>query len=163
MNKAEAVQKWVDGFNNIPQEWVKIVAESDSEYPTLPMWGTMFIVERFDGEKMLENSRRMVYDKEQIDLDEIEEKEGEKRRQEVEKAIEDDAWDVLEDYIDEEMEGANCVLKDGSPTSIFIYEIMDEYVIGVNGAGFNFFDSVWPSLYDACGLHWHTDEDEEEK
>lgn len=159
MTKQEAVQKWVDGFSNIPQNWIKLVLEAEHEYRTLPMWGTMFIVERFDGEKMLENSRLMVYDKDEIDLEEIEEKEGVDRREEVEKAIEEDDWIVLEEYVDEEMAGERAVLdKDGAPMSVYIYEVDGEYVIGVNGAGYNFFDGVWDRLYDAMGFKWHKED-----
>jgi hypothetical protein len=31
--------------------------------------------------------------------------------------------------------------------------IADEYVIGINGAGWNFYDGVWGRLYDVCGIH----------
>jgi hypothetical protein len=33
----------------------------------------------------------------------------------------------------------------------------DEYIIGVNGAGWNFYDGVWDRLYDVAGLHWHSE------
>ena len=138
MKKSEAIEKWVNQeFSAIPQDWVAKVAEDiGGEYLTLPMWGTMWITSEFDGEKFMKNSRRMVYSAEDIDLDEIEEKEGKKRREEVEQAIEDDNYTVYEGYIDEEMDGANCVLdKDGNSTAAYIYEVDDKYVLGINGAG----------------------------
>ncbi len=160
MKKQEAVEKWVSEMGSIPQDWFACVAEHiGGEYYPLPMWGTMFIVSDFDGEKFMQNSRRMVYSAEDIDLDEIERLEGEKKRKAVEKAIEKEDYSEYEEYIDEEMDGANNVLnKDGGTTAAYIYEVEGTYVLGINGAGWNFYDGVWDRLYDAAGLHWHTEE-----
>lgn len=159
MVKADAIKRMVDEFQAVPQEWVKIVGESEGDYHSLPMWGTMWIVDRFYGEKFLEHSRVMAYDKDDISVESLEDDEQEK----VKKAIEDDDWLVLEEYCDEEMSGEKCVLDiNGSPTAVFIYEIGDEYVIGVNGAGWNFFDGVWDKLYNLMGLKWHEVENGEE-
>lgn len=160
MNKEEAIKKWVDDMGAIPQSWVGCVLEHiDNDYRTLPMWGTMFIVSEFDGEKLLNNSRVMVYEKEDIDLDDIESKEGKQAREEVEKAIEGDNFLLLEDYIDEEISGERCILdKNGKPTAAYIYEVDGSYVVGINGAGWNFYDGVWDRLYDVAELHWHKEE-----
>ena len=61
------------------------------------------------------------------------------------------------DGFDEEMEGQNYI--NGIP-SVYIYEIDDQYVIGVNGAGWNFYDGVWDKLYDFFGLEWHEEKQE---
>ena len=45
--------------------------------------------------------------------------------------------------------------KDGNRTSIYVYEVEDEIVIGVNGAGWDFYQGVWDELYDLLGLKWH--------
>lgn len=164
MTHEEAVKKWVENeMAGIPQEWFKIICDAlVGEYQPLPMWGTMFLVNEFDGEKMMKNSRYMVYDKEDIDLDEIEEKEGKERRKIVEKAIEEDDYSEFEEYYDEEMSGAHCVLdKDGSTTAAYIYDVDGIYVLGINGAGWDFYDGVWDRLYDVCGLHWHKEEKDE--
>lgn len=155
MTKKEAVERYVEReLSSVPQEWVRIVMESENEYRSLPMWGTMWIVNKWDAEKLLDKSRMMVYDKDEIDLDSMEDDE----RKLVEKAIEDDDWPVLEDYIDEEMSGERCVLdKDGHTTNIFVYEVLDEIVIGVHGAGYDFYDGVWDRLYDTLGFNWHSE------
>lgn len=160
MNKQQAVEEFVErDFNSVPQEWVQIVAEHEGEYPNFPMWGTMWIVDTSLGEQLVEKSRRMVYEAEDIDLDEIEEKEGLKRRKQVEKAIKEEDWSVIENYVNEEMADELCVLdKDGDPTSMFVYEVRDEYVVGINGAGWNFYDGVWDRIYDTLGLQWHEEE-----
>lgn len=157
MNKLEAIKDFINrDLNAVPQEWVKIVAENEGNYPRLPMWGTMWIVEEdFIGKKLIKHSRIMAESAEEIELDAIE---NEKDREAVQKAIANDQqdWSLLEQYIDEEMAGEHCVLdKDGNTTALFVYEVGDEYVIGVNGAGWNFYDGVWDKLYDLLGLKWH--------
>lgn len=56
------------------------------------------------------------------------------------------------DGFDEEMEGQSYI--NGIP-SVYIYEIDGTYVIGVHGAGWDFYDGVWDKLYDFFGLKWH--------
>ncbi len=140
MKKREAIEKFVErDFNSVPQDWVRTVAEANQEYPNLPMWGTMWIVDNWLGEKLWENSRVMAPNHDEIDLEEIERVEGEEKRKLVEKAIEEEDWSELEMYYDEEMAYERSVLdKDGDPTSMFIYEVGDEFVVGINGAGWDF-------------------------
>jgi hypothetical protein len=81
---------------------------------------------------------------------------GDNERAELKRAIEADDWSVLEQYTDEEMAGARCILDEhGNVTAAYIYDITDDYVIGVHGAGWNFYDGVWDKLYDLCGIRWH--------
>lgn len=161
MNKREAVEKFVErDFNSVPQDWVRTVAEANQEYPNLPMWGTMWIVDNWLGEKLWENSRVMAPSYDEIDLEEVERVEGEEKRKLLEKAIEEEDWSELEMYYDEEMAYERSVLdKDGDPTSMFIYEVGDEYVVGINGAGWDFYDGVWDRIYDTLGLKWHKEEE----
>lgn len=43
-----------------------------------------------------------------------------------------------------------------------IYESEDYgYLIGIDGAGYDFYESHWLPLYKARGLHWHTEDKEE--
>lgn len=154
MTKEEAIKRWVEQeLNGLSQDWVERLFISFNGYaPKLPMWGTMWILNQFDGEKFFENSRVMAHDVSDIEDDDI--------RSKVEKEVENDDYSTWEDYIDEEMAGERCVLdKDGNPTAAFIYELDGEYIIGVNGAGWNFYDGVWDRLYDAAGLHWHKEEE----
>lgn len=166
MNKKEAVEQFVErDLSGIPQEWVKIVMEHHDIYEPLPMWGTMWVCNFPGAERLYENARVMAgdYDYLRQILKEAggEELYSDTEREMLTEALEKDDYSVLEQYVDEEMDGARCILgRDGYTTSLFIYDIEGEYVIGINGAGFNFFDSVWPSLYDAIGLQWHDDEKE---
>ena len=41
-----------------------------------------------------------------------------------------------------------------------IYESEDYgYVFGIDGAGYDFYESHWMPLYEAIGLRWHKEED----
>lgn len=152
MNKKEAIEKMVDGFSGIPQDWVKAVAEAKGEeIYTWPMWGTMWILDYF-GEDIYNNARMMVSSAEEIATEDMDAATAKR----IKKAIKADDWSVLEDYVDEEMAGARCVLdKDGNTTAMYIYEIDGQYVLGVNGAGWNFYSGVWDKLYALMGLKWH--------
>ena len=138
MNKREAIGKFVGrDFHSIPLEWVQAVAETKKTdiYPW-PMWGTMWIVENYLGEKLMENAIQVI------------------PQEDCENHDKHDTCDICEDY--EEMEGAwNIKDKDGRSTAAYIYEIDDVYVMGIHGAGWNFYDGVWDKLYELLGLTWH--------
>lgn len=153
MTKEDAIKKWVNQeMSGLSQDWVERLFESFNGYaPKLPMWGTMWICSEFDGEKFMKNSRRYVSDVSEIEDEEL--------RERIEKEVEDGDWTTHEQYVDEEMYGERCILDaDGDPTSVFLYELDGEYIIGVHGAGWDFYDGVWDRLYDVAGLQWHSEE-----
>jgi hypothetical protein len=146
--KREAIEAFVSrDFSPIPQEWVNIVAEAKGwDNQPLPMWGTMWFV-NFDswGEKLYEAS---------VEVCAPEECEN----NQAENKTDDHFCDWCEDY--EEMLGArNFKDKDGNGTAIYVYEIEGQYLIGVNGAGWDFYVGVWDKLYDFFGLEWHDKEE----
>lgn len=159
--KDEAVHEFVArDFAGIPQEWVKIVAEhTGSEIYAWPMWGTMWIVDDFIGRQFMEKSIKLVGDPDEIDLDAIED---ENERKDVIEAIralkaEEISYGecaLLDKYVDEEMAGAYKI----GDTAAYIYEIDGQYVVGVNGAGWDFYHGLWDKLYDLLGLQWHVKE-----
>ena len=158
MTKQKAIELFVNRiFHPISREWVKIIAEAKGEeIYAWPMWGTMWMVDGFIGEKLMENSRVMVGEASEIDLDAITD---EKERAAVRKAVEELKAEnvdwagvvILEDYVDEEMAGVRNIIG----TAAYIYEIDGEYIVGVHGAGWDFYDGVWDRLYDLLGLKWH--------
>ena len=158
--KQDAIREWVAReFNAVPQGWVQIILEHDCEYAPLPMWGCMWRVDEYTGCKLWDSSRVMLSGVDEL-RDEIGQGENsnysEDERAALEQAIESNDWPMLERYIDEEMCGARCILdNEGNPTAAYIYLIAGEYVMGVNGAGWNFYDGVWDRLYDVCGIRWH--------
>ncbi len=153
LTKKEAIQKMVNELSSISQEHLRIISEHNGEYHSFPMWGTMWRLDYF-GNTLWEKSRIMVESKEEIYRDDFID---DKEREEFQARL-DDPNDYMEEYIDEEMQGERCILdKNGEHTALFIYDIDGEYYIGINGAGWDFYDGVWDRLYDAMGLNWHTD------
>ena len=104
------------------------------------MWGTMWIVNAHLGEKFMQHSRVMAGDASDIDIESIDDG---KERDNVQNAItrlkeENIDWAgcaILDDYINEEMAGARCILdQHGNTTAAYIYEVAGDYVIGVHVA-----------------------------
>ena len=140
MTKDEAIHLFVSrDMQAIPQEWVRIVALEkgrDCEYMGLPMWGTMFIVDS--------HIARGLKTRTVVAPEDCEEQHAE----------DEESCMVCEDY--EEMMGTENILdKNGRATAGYLYEIDGEHVIGIHGAGWNFYDGLWDKLYDALGLKWH--------
>src|SRR5215467_130982 len=138
MTKEEAIHDFVRrDFAGISQEWVKIVAEAKREdIYSLPMWGTMWIVDEWLGETLMNYAERVC------------------EPEECENHDKNDTCDICEDW--EEMGGAmNIKDDDGRGTAGYIYEIDGVYVFGIHGAGWNFYDGVWDRLYDLLDLKWH--------
>jgi hypothetical protein len=156
MTKSEAVHKFVDrDMNSIPLDWVQAVAEQKGEeIYAWPMWGTMFMVDDFIVDQL--KLRRMAGSAEEIDLDAIQDEE---ERKNVAQAIanlkaECISWAetaLLENYVNEEMAGADNIIG----TAAYLYEVDGRKLIGINGAGWNFYDGVWDRIYDMVGLEWH--------
>lgn len=167
MNKKEAVQLLVNrDLQTVPQDWAMAIAEREGEYQRFGMWGWVFIVDDFIGERLMKKSRIIVGHHSDIDLNAIT---NEIEREAVAEAIdalnkESISWGecaLLENYMDEEMAGERCILDtQGRTTSMFIHEIAGTYCISVNAAGFDFYDGVWDVLYDTLCLEWHTDDEE---
>lgn len=135
MTKEEAIKEFVArDLSGIPLDWVQAVAEQKGEeIYAWPMWGTMWILDFPGADDLYNDARVMVASKEDIDLKSIE---NVRVRARLARAIKNDEWSMLENYVDEEMSGARCVLdKDGDTTAMYIYEIDGQYVLGVNGAG----------------------------
>ena len=157
--KQEAIAEWVEReFNAISREWVEVVMDKFGFAEPLPMWGTLWTVNEYIGGMLWRNSRVMLGTLEELRADIKGNPAGYSayERDRLKKAIQAEDWAVLQEYINESMAGGRCVLdKDGDTTAVFIYDLADEYVIGVNGAGWNFYHGVWDKLYDLCRMRWH--------
>ena len=120
MNKKEAVERLVDGFSGIQQEWVKAMAEKNGDEFYGIMWGTMWIVKDMIDKSRIEAMLKVVDDE------------------------------------DDEMNGSQEI----GNTGIYAFNIADELVLGINGAGYDFYESHWIPLYEALGYNWHDKEKE---
>ena len=163
MTKDEAVHAFVESnFNGLPIDWVQaVVKEKGEEIFALPMWGTMWIIDSYLGKILFDHSRRMVGEASEINLNDIEDDTEREQVKEAMEALEKEeiSWGetaLLDDYVNEEMAGARKI----KGTNAYIYEIDGHHVIGINGAGWNFYKGIWDRLYDICGMKWHDKEDE---
>lgn len=117
MERRQAIELFVQReFSAIPTEWVRVIEEDAGGCSALPMWGDMWIVSDFLGERLWDAS----------------------------KAQDDDA----------ELSGERRVAE----TAMYIYWIGEYYVVGIHGAGWNFYDGVWDEIYDALDIQWHNTE-----
>jgi hypothetical protein len=126
MNKSDAIHRMVEQFQAIPRSWAETICEKLEEYHTLPMWGTMFIVDDWYGERLMQNST-------------IQLESGE---------------DGYNEEMDSEMIGEHRI----NDTNAYIYEIDEQYVIGIHGAGWDFYDGIWDTIYEIMELEWHEHE-----
>lgn len=69
----------------------------------------------------------------------------------MENSIEMTPEEAGEQGYNEEMDGARNV----NGTAAYIYEIDGIYVMGIHGAGWDFYDGVWDKIYDLRELNWH--------
>ncbi len=118
LTKKEAVQRMVDQFSSIPQEWVQTMAEKNSDEFYGIMWGTMWIVN------------------DHVDI---------RRIEKLLKSVNDE---------DDEMNGYQEI----GDTGIYAFNIADKLVLGINGAGYDFFEDHWTPLYETLGYKWHAEE-----
>lgn len=60
---------------------------------------------------------------------------------------------LLSDWVGDNLQTvANCGFE------IYEAEDIDGYILGINGAGYDFYEKHWIPLYEAQGLKWHDEE-----
>jgi hypothetical protein len=162
----EAAHAWVGEFNAIPQGVIQKLLERDYDDVmeiTPPAIGDRVYIYNLgkDGEivEILEDGEMF-----KIDLDDGETVNVERSKVDVQRYDDLPMWgtmwsfgDSADDYWIGEMGGlqimANCGFR--------IYEQEDfGYVFGIDGAGYDFYESHWIPLYKARGLLWHEENGE---
>ena len=58
---------------------------------------------------------------------------------------------LLRDIDDEDL----GTVREIADTGVYAWEIDGELVLGINGAGYDFYSEHWNKLYDALGYRWH--------
>jgi hypothetical protein len=173
-----AVRRLVEGFDNIPQDWAALVAQhkDGDEAVAMPMWGTLFRVSNMDRgniEKLLRdpvptdiheliefmddhgidadslyvsNAMELIAlaasDPDEIDDDDV-------------SALRDAVIDEWRESMDEDAFLADSGWRDVGSTGIIAREFDGELLLGINGAGYSFYDSNWRRLYEELGYQWH--------
>ena len=59
---------------------------------------------------------------------------------------------------DEEAFFASAGWQEVADTGIWAREFDDKLLLGIQGAGYNFYDHHWEKLYDALGYSWHVED-----
>lgn len=129
-NEHDLLEEFVSrNFNIIPSEWFKIIMEEKEIYQPLPMWKSMWICDSWTGEKLWNHSKETI------------------NPSDCKAHAKGETCTLCESG--EEMEGVmNIKNVNGDYTPVFIYEIDDKYIIGIHGAGWNFYDGAWNKLYE---------------
>ena len=165
---SEACRAWVQEFNAIPQSAVEKIMEFDESVQEITppcLYDRVSIVfDEHAGERgeIIEanvNNTEGLY-RIKLDSKEVIEKYGD----DIE-VIEHEGWLpmwgtmwTVGDKIDEEWIESN--LQAVADCGFRIYESEDfGILIGIDGAGYDFFSSHWEPLYKARGLHWHKIDD----
>ena len=170
--KEAAIRRLVEGFDNIPQDWAALVAEHKDEEPcyAMPMWGTLFKVNSMDRgniEKLLSNpipkdAVGLIEFAEEhgIEIDEAEMKllalaAADEIDEDKIEAIWVQVYEAWTETGDEDAQLFMAGWQDVGSTGIIAREFDGELLLGINGAGYSFFDSHWLRLYDELGYSWH--------
>lgn len=156
----EAAQAWVNEFNAIPygvvEKLVKVSDYTDINEITPPSkYDRVYVFNVSEWGDITEyNEENDTYI---IELDNGDKMELEEDNFEVEKDGYLPMWGTLwafSDSCDNWWIGEN--LQTMADCGFRIYESEDyEYIFGIDGAGYDFYESHWIPLYKARGLQWH--------
>ncbi len=163
MDIREATQKWVDSFNAIPQSLI-IKAYQDN-IDDIQEITPIIVGDNVWSNGFQETVEVTGYDSEN-DTYEITCSDGtiECNMNKYDLYLEHDSWLPMWGWMwtfgdDLDSEWAYEHLQDMADCGFRIYEC-DELglVFGIDGAGYDFYESHWIPLYKARGLQWHDEE-----
>jgi hypothetical protein len=186
INIMPGVNRLMDRFSTIPQDWAVLIAEhiDKDECVAMPMYGRLFKAEDSGLAGLVSNLLDTTEGEVPTDpadiVEWVEAKGFNLEGQELSilalcaadpdelddaeddiEAIRDDLMEQWRDSSDEDRYLYDCGWMDvGGPG--FIAREFDGYLmLGVNGCGYDFVESHWTKLYQELGLNWHpTGEDE---
>jgi hypothetical protein len=176
----KAVRSLVGGFSAIPADWAQAVAEKldDEELYAMPMWGTVFIANDMD-KSNIEKLLTEAVPEDAVGLIEFAEDHGIEIAENEMKllalaASDDDHEDEVRRIRGEVMEqwqesgNDNAALasfgwQNVGSTGIVAREIDGHLMLGINGAGYDFYEAHWMPLYLALGYSWHKSEEKPTK
>jgi hypothetical protein len=166
----DAAHRLVEGWDAIPQEWAALVAQhiDGDECVAMPMWGTLFKVGMDKGniskwlQPMGVNSDDDVDDIQEfieergleIDIEDYnlgDEEDPDYDIDELVMAV-NDAW---RDSMDEDCFLADTGWQRVSDTGVLAREFDGHLLLGINGAGYDFYESHWIPLYKTLDYSWH--------
>ena len=168
-----AIRRLVEGFDNIPQSWAALVAEhlDKDEFVPMPIWGTLFKVSNMDQgniEKLIAEHDVPTGAVELIEWAEergIEIEESEMKLLALAAANDDEDRElemirdgIIDSWYDSGEEDAQLSMggwRSVGSTGLLAREFDGMLLLGINGAGYDFYDSHWRRLYEELGYSWH--------
>jgi hypothetical protein len=163
MTIKEATEHWVRGFNAIPQSLlVKAFSDDVDNFAEL----TAVTV----GEYVWSNEHQGQFEVISIDYEnetaiiEVDEEETEVNLNDLHLEKDDyfPMWGTMwtfEERLDEDWARENINILSQCGFRIYEEQENGDIYIGIDGAGYNFYDEHWIPLYRARGLHWHNEEE----
>ena len=164
MTILKATEKWVDSFNAIPREMIARLMQYEpncwSEVTTLQDGDRVHIPELQAEGKIINHS-----DDYEVLLDSGKSVSVSKSDFEVSYSEELPVWGTMwsmGDSLDERWLDTESGLEAMSRCGFRIFEHEEfGYFFGIDGAGYDFYEEQWIPLYKARGLHWHSEEGEQ--
>ena len=155
MNKLQATEKWVGRMNAIPRELIELAWEHGKIVEITPLTEGQDVYCYDDGEhgkieKIDRSNDTCIVNGKTYELADVESDEG------AGLPMWDTMWTM--EYIDQEFFEGNIDLLADCGFRVYEYEETGTMFIGIDGAGYNFFEAHWIPLYEARGLHWHDEE-----
>lgn len=156
----EAAEKWVREMNVYPQALIeKAYGDNidDIQELTLPAVGTTVWSHELQGTyeiTHIDGNTAILDDEFEVDLDDV--------------SVERDSWLPMWGYLwnpenlDEEWIKENLDIVSAYRFRIFESEEVG-ILLGIDGAGYDFFEAHWIPLYKARGLQWHTETEQNRK
>ena len=159
MRKIEAVERMVNQeFNTIPLRLI------EKAYPEIDGWENITHLKSGDVVEYLGDYYELITVLEENEIV-IEDAEGNKQTVDIAEIYKDDEiifpmWSTVWQAVGFQSEWIGRNLDKVANCGFEIYEAedLDGYIIGVNGAGYDFYEAHWVPLYEAQGLKWHNED-----
>ena len=159
MRKIEAVERMVNQeFNAIPLTLI------EKAYPEIDGWENITPLKSGDVVEYLGDYYELITVLEENEIV-IEDAEGNKKTVDIAEIYKDDEiifpmWSTVWQTVGFQSEWIGRNLDKVANCGFEIYEAedLDGYIIGVNGAGYDFYEAHWVPLYEAQGLKWHNED-----
>jgi len=160
MTIREAVQEWVNGFNAIPQSLLKRAFEDNID-------DLVELTPPVEGDYVWSNEYQGVYEVAWVDMTNekiaLFSEDGEWLITDLDDVyVQYDSWLpawgylwMFDNLLDKEWAKENLELVAKCGFRIFEDQETGDIYIGIDGAGYDFYESHWIPLYKARGLMWH--------
>ena len=186
INIMVGVNRMMDRFSTIPQEWAALIAThiDEDEFVAMPIYGRLFksedsgmsgliskMLDNIEGEVPADPTDILAFAEEKgFDVDDhaltllalcaSDPDELEDAEGEIEE-IRANLMEQWQDNADEDRHLYDAGWMDVGGTGFIAREFDGHLMLGVNGCGYDFRETHWLKLYQELGLEWHPTEEGE--